>query len=145
MARKLALAFVTCGYVGYLPLAPGTWASILGCILLYLLPGILNHPLTVILIAAAATLCINRMELPEKDPSYIVVDELAGICVAMVGQGLGISNLLKGFILFRIFDILKPFPIRRLEALPKGYGIVADDILAGIYANAALLLLGRLR
>jgi phosphatidylglycerophosphatase A len=53
--------------------------------------------------------------------------------------------LLKGFILFRIFDILKPFPIRRLEALPKGYGIVADDILAGIYANAALLLLGRLR
>ncbi len=90
MARKLALAFVTCGYVGYLPLAPGTWASILGCILLYLLPGILNHPLTVILIAAAATLCINRMELPEKDPGYIVVDELAGICVAMVGQGLGI-------------------------------------------------------
>jgi phosphatidylglycerophosphatase A len=144
MAHKLASAFVTCGYVGYLPLAPGTWASILGCILLYLLPGILNHPLTAILIAIAAILCINRMELPEKDPSYIVVDELAGICVTMVGQGLGPSNLLKGFILFRIFDILKPFPIRRLEGLPKGYGIVADDILAGIYANAALLLLGRL-
>jgi phosphatidylglycerophosphatase A len=145
MARKVALAFVTCGCVGYLPFAPGTWASILGCILLYLLPGILNHPLTAILIAVAATLCINRMELREKDPGYVVIDELAGMCVTMVGQGLGTSNLLKGFILFRIFDILKPFPIRRLEALPKGYGIVADDILAGIYANAALLLLGRLR
>lgn len=143
--HKLALVFATCGYVGYLPLAPGTWASILGCILLYLLPGILNHPLTVILIGVAAILCINRMELPEKDPGYIVVDELAGICVTMVGQGLDVTNLLKGFVLFRIFDILKPFPIRRLEALPKGYGIVADDILAGIYANAALLLLGRLR
>ena len=54
MARKLALAFVTCGYIGYLPLAPGTWASILGCILLYLLPGVLNHPLMVLLIAVAA-------------------------------------------------------------------------------------------
>ena len=145
MAHRLALVFVTCGYVGYLPLAPGTWASILGCILLYLLPGVLNHPLMVLLIAVAAILCINRMELPGKDPGYIVIDELAGICVTMVGQGLGLSNLLKGFILFRIFDILKPFPIRRLEGLPKGYGIVADDIMAGIYANAALLLLGRLR
>ena len=145
MARKLALAFVTCGYVGYLPIAPGTWASGLGCILLYLLPGILNHPALVALLAIAAIFCINRMDLLEKDPSYIVVDELAGICVTMVGQGLDLSNLLKGFILFRIFDILKPFPIRRLEGLPKGYGIVADDILAGIYANAALLLLGRLR
>jgi phosphatidylglycerophosphatase A len=142
---KVALAFVTCGYIGYLPFAPGTWASILGCALLYLLPGILNHPLTVLLIAVAATLCINRMELSEKDPGYIVIDELAGICVTMVGQGLGSANLLKGFILFRILDILKPFPIRRLEGLPKGYGIVADDILAGIYANAALIMLGRLR
>jgi phosphatidylglycerophosphatase A len=145
MAHKLALAFVTCGYIGYLPYAPGTWASILGCILLYFLPGVLSHPLTVLLITIVAILCINRMGLPEKDPSYIVVDELAGICVTMVGQGLGLSNLLKGFILFRIFDILKPFPVRRLEGLPKGYGIVADDIMAGIYANAALLLLGRLR
>jgi phosphatidylglycerophosphatase A len=143
--HKLALAFVTCGYIGYLPYAPGTWASILGCILLYFLPGVLSHPLTVLLITIVAILCINRMGLPEKDPSYIVVDELAGICVTMVGQGLGLSNLLKGFILFRIFDILKPFPVRRLEGLPKGYGIVADDIMAGIYANAALLLLGRLR
>jgi phosphatidylglycerophosphatase A len=145
MAHRLALAFATCGCVGYLPFAPGTWASILGSILLYLLPGILNHPLAVILIGVAAILCINRMELPEKDPGFIVIDELAGMCVTMIGQGLGASNLLKGFVLFRIFDILKPFPIRRLEALPKGYGIVADDILAGIYANAALLLLGRLR
>jgi phosphatidylglycerophosphatase A len=145
MARRLVLAFVTCGYVGYLPFAPGTWASILGCILLYFLPGVLNHPLTAMLIAVAAILCINRMELPDKDPGYIVVDELAGICVTMVGQGLGLSNLVKGFILFRIFDILKPFPVRRLEGLPKGYGIVADDLMAGLYANAALLLLGRLR
>ena len=145
MGRKLALGFVTCGYTGYLPIAPGTWASILGCILLYLLPGILNHPAVVALLAIAAIICLNRMELPEKDPSYIVVDELAGMCVTMVGQGLDITNLLKGFLLFRLFDILKPFPIRRLEGLPKGYGIVADDILAGIYANAALLLLGRLR
>jgi phosphatidylglycerophosphatase A len=145
VARRVALAFATCGYVGYLPFAPGTWASILGCILLYLLPGIPNHPVLVIALSVAAVLCINRMELPEKDPGYIVVDELAGMCVTMVGHSLGFSSLLKGFILFRIFDILKPFPIRRAEGLPKGYGIVADDIVAGLYANAALILLGRLR
>ncbi len=142
--RKLGLAFVTCGYVGYLPYAPGTWASIFGCILLYLLPGILNHPALVAFLTISAVFSLNRMELQGKDPGYVVIDELAGICVTMVGQGLGLSNLLKGFILFRIFDILKPFPVRRLEGLPKGYGIVADDIMAGIYANAALLLLGRL-
>ncbi len=145
MARKIALAFVTCAYVGYLPVAPGTWATLFGCILLYLFQGVLNHPLAIVVIIVAALLCINRMELPEKDPGYIVIDELAGICVTMVGHGLGLFMLLKGFILFRIFDILKPFPVRRLELLPRGYGIIADDLMAGIYANAALLLLGRLR
>ncbi len=145
MARKLGLVFATCGYVGYLPFAPGTWASILGCALLFLFPGILNHPLVVLVITVAAILCINRMQLTDKDPGYIVIDELAGICVTMVGQNLGFSNLVKGFILFRIFDILKPFPVRRLEGLPKGYGIVADDLMAGIYANLALLLVGRFR
>ncbi len=145
MARKLGLVFATCGYVGYLPFAPGTWASILGCALLFLFPGIFNHPLVVLVITVAAILCINRMQLTDKDPGYIVIDELAGICVTMVGQNLGFSNLVKGFILFRIFDILKPFPVRRLEGLPKGYGIVADDLMAGIYANLALLLVGRFR
>ncbi len=145
MGHKIALAIATCGYIGYLPFAPGTWASLFGCILLYLLPGILNHPVTVTLITIGSILCINRMQFPEKDPGYIVVDELAGICVTMVGQVPGITNLLKGFILFRIFDIVKPFPVRRLERLPGGYGIVADDLMAGIYANAALFLLARLR
>ena len=144
MRRRLALLFVTCGGVGYAPFAPGTVASLLGCVLLYLFPGIFTHPLFVILLSASAIICINRMELADKDPSYIVLDELAGMCVAMIGHGLGVVGLLKGFVLFRIFDILKPFPIRRIERLPKGYGIVADDILAGIYANVALLLLGRL-
>jgi len=144
MTRRLALLFVTCGGVGYAPFAPGTAASLLGCVLLYLFPGILNHAVFVILLATSAIICINRMELSDNDPGYVVIDELAGMCVAMIGQGLGVVSLLKGFVLFRIFDILKPFPIRRIERLPKGYGIVADDILAGIYANVALLLLGRL-
>ena len=145
MAGRIGLAFATCGYIGYLPFAPGTWASMLACILLYLLPGILNHPAPVIALIVAAILCINRLQLPEKDPSYVVIDELAGMCVAMVGHPLGFLSLLKGLVLFRIFDILKPFPVRQSEALPKGYGIVVDDVLAGVYANAALFLLGRIR
>jgi phosphatidylglycerophosphatase A len=145
MAAKAALVFATCGYIGYLPFAPGTWASIFACVLLYLLPGIVNHPLLVIALTVAAILCLNRMELPEKDPGYVVVDELAGMCVTMIGHSLGLWDLVKGFILFRIFDIVKPLPVRRCEELPKGYGIVVDDLVAGIYANAALFLLGKLR
>ncbi len=146
MARKLALAFVTCGYIRLSPHCAGNMGFHPRLYSALSAPRHSQSPRsTVMLLTIAAIFCINRMELPEKDPGYIVVDELAGICVTMVGQGLDLSNLLKGFILFRIFDILKPFPIRRLEGLPKGYGIVADDILAGIYANAALLLLGRLR
>ncbi len=142
---KLALFFVSCGYVGYSPVVPGTVGSALGCVLLYLFPGVLNHPAFVFFLALAAIVVINRMELPDKDPSYVVIDEVAGMCVTMVGQSITGMSLLKGFILFRLFDILKPFPIRRIERLPKGYGIVADDLAAGIYANIAMLLLGRLR
>ena len=144
MTRRLALLLVTCGGVGYAPFAPGTAASLLGCVLLYLFPGTLNHPVFVIFLIASAIICINRMELSDKDPSYIVIDELAGMCVAVIGHGLDAVTLLKAFVLFRIFDILKPFPIRRIERLPKGYGIVADDLAAGIYANVALLILRRL-
>ena len=117
--------------------------SALGCVLLYLLPAVLSHLAFVIALALAATFVLNSMELPSKDPQHVVVDEVAGMCLTMVGQPITAISLLAGFILFRLFDIVKPFPIRRIERLPKGWGIVADDLAAGIYANVALLLLGR--
>jgi phosphatidylglycerophosphatase A len=76
-----------------------------------------------------------------KDPQFIVVDEVAGQLVALVAVPLAWKTFLAGFILFRIFDIWKPFPIRRLERLPEGTGIVVDDLGAGIYALVIMHLL----
>ena len=144
LARNTALFFVSFAYTGYSPVAPGTVGSALACALLYLFPALLSHPAFVIALALAAALVLNGMELPNKDPQHVVVDEAAGMCLTMIGQPVTAISLLAGFVLFRLFDILKPFPIRRIERLPKGWGIVADDLAAGIYASVALLIVRRI-
>jgi phosphatidylglycerophosphatase A len=135
--------FATCSYVGYLPIAPGTWGSLLACIVVYFLPQAVN-PVVVLVLTAAGIFTAERARGTEEDPSRIVIDEFVGILVTTMGHGPTIWNLTKGFILFRAFDILKPYPIRKLERLPGGYGIVADDVLAGVFANVALFLWGML-
>lgn len=160
----VALAVATCG-VGYLPLAPGTWGSVVG-LLLYLLfqslslrayalmsergfdAGQLHLLRTVafVLLISAITLAgvwaATRTELllRRKDPGLVVVDEVAGQMLAFlfVPVGAGAWLTLTGFILFRLFDIWKPYPVRRLEALEAGLGIMGDDVLAGIYAAITL-------
>ena len=76
-----------------------------------------------------------------KDPQFVVIDEVAGQLVALIAVPLAWKTFLAGLILFRVFDILKPFPIRRLERLPEGTGIVVDDLGAGLYALAIMHLL----
>jgi phosphatidylglycerophosphatase A len=135
--------FATCSYVGYLPLAPGTWGSLLACVIAYFLPHSTN-PLILIFLVAAGVATAERARGSDADPGRIVIDEYVGMLVTMTGHNFTIWNLTKGFILFRAFDILKPYPIRKLERLPGGYGIMADDLLAGVFANVVLLLWGRL-
>ncbi len=74
----------------------------------------------------------------------MVIDEMAGILVTMVGHAATPANLLIGFILFRAFDILKPYPIKKIERLPGAWGIVADDVAAALLSNIILTLLGRI-
>ena len=88
-------------------------------------------------------LCVNFFRYDGEDPGYIVIDELAGICVTMAGHSITLMNTIIGFVLFRIFDITKPFPIKQAERLKGGYGIVADDVIAGIFANVILIILGQ--
>jgi phosphatidylglycerophosphatase A len=76
-----------------------------------------------------------------KDPQFIVIDEVAGQLVALIGVPLGWKSFLAGLILFRVFDILKPPPVRQLERLPEGIGIVVDDLGAGLYALVVIHLL----
>jgi phosphatidylglycerophosphatase A len=135
--------FATCGYVGYLPFAPGTWGSLLACVIAYFLPRSTN-PLILIFLIVAGIATAERARGSDQDPGRIVIDEYVGVLVTMIGHNLTIWNLTKGFILFRAFDILKPYPIRKLERLPGGYGIMADDVLAGVFANMVLFLWGRL-
>jgi phosphatidylglycerophosphatase A len=76
-----------------------------------------------------------------KDPQFVVIDEVAGQLISLIGVPLGWKTFLAGFILFRVFDIVKPPPVRQLERLPEGTGIVLDDVAAGIYALAGMQLL----
>ena len=135
--------YATCSYTGYLPIAPGTWASALMCAILYFVPG-LASPLAIAGLAVLAIPAVERARRGEKDPSRIVIDELLGMLVTVSGHAITIPTLIEAFILFRAFDILKPYPVRKLERLPGAYGIIADDLLAGAYASVALLLIRRL-
>ncbi len=133
---------------GYSPLAPGTAGAIVGCAALwffekYNLISTTTTPLLFIgLIVITTILGIIATDKLEnewgKDPSKVVIDEVIGMWITMMFVPFTWLNLLIGFILFRFFDIAKPLGIRKLEDLGGGIGVMADDMLAGIYANIVL-------
>ena len=135
---------------GRLEPGPGTWAS-LATVLVWALASsqipVTNRVWATMIAAAlvtligipAATLVARSSGL--KDPQFVVIDEVAGQLVALIAVPLAWKTVLAGLILFRVFDIWKPFPIRRLERLPEGTGIVVDDLGAGLYALAVMHLL----
>jgi phosphatidylglycerophosphatase A len=158
----LALAIATCG-VGYLPLAPGTWGSLVGVGLYLLLEAFSLHflfahaarnsltmmsvetPRLALLLVVVFVVTIvgiwaaTRAErlLRRKDPSVVVIDEVAGQLIALLSAPTlvyGWWGIISAFLLFRVFDIWKPYPARRLEQLESGLGIMSDDVVAGAYA-----------
>lgn len=164
----LALGIATCG-VGYIPIAPGTWGSLVG-VALYLLmricwplmaaPNSLNFTriltslqtplilITLVVLTFIGIWAATRAEplLGRKDPGPVVIDEVVGqlITYLFVPFNSGWLLVIIGFLLFRLFDIWKPYPIYRLEALESGLGIMADDVLAGVYAAIVLSILSGL-
>lgn len=136
----LALAVSTWG-VGYLPLMPGTFGSLVGIGVFLLLGSLVPQLAGVLAIACAGIWAASRTEriLRLKDPGKVVVDEVAGQMIAMLPLSLLAvgpvkSGVIVSFILFRLFDIFKPYPARRFERLRSGLGIMADDLVAGFYA-----------
>ena len=133
---------------GYSPFAPGTVGAIVGCVLLWLLQryqliDTLNTPFVFIGLIIIVTLIgvYDTNQLEEewgKDPSKVVIDETIGLWISMLLIPFSWFNLLLAFILFRFFDIAKPLGIRKMESINGGWGVMADDILAGIYANILL-------
>lgn len=139
--RWIALGFGT----GLLPKAPGTWGAILGVLFFWGMAG-LELYLQLALTAALAALGAYGAEktskaLGQKDPKVVVIDEIAGQMVAFLGHQPKVVTLLAGFLLFRLFDILKPPPVKQAEKLSGGVGIMADDLVAGVLANLCLWLL----
>ncbi len=117
----------------------GTLASILYCIIWYLLPAGFSNSLwqltsTLIIIIIGIWTANNVEACWGKDSSKVVIDEFAGMAITLLFIPHSIALLVAGLILFRFFDIVKPLGIRRMEMLPKGWGVMADDLLSGIYA-----------
>ena len=144
--RRLVILIATWWGTGYSSVAPGTVGTIAAIplfLLLSLLP-LYGYILCVLAIGLAASWLAGRAEqiFGEKDNRRIVIDEVVGLLVAMAAVPLTWQYLLAGFVLFRIFDIIKPPPIRIIERTVKGgWGVVLDDVLAGIYAQIALRIL----
>ena len=135
----LAVRLALLGGVGRAPLAPGTVATFLAGVPCGYLLGFLELPLALAATAAVVVASCYVAGFAEKalgrhDCGEIVIDELAGYLVTVVGLPVSVWNLLAGAVLFRIFDIWKPWPIRQIQILPGGQGIVADDVVAGFYA-----------
>jgi phosphatidylglycerophosphatase A len=129
--------------IGHLRPGPGTYASAVTVLLWWAVAHVIDSrwqpPVSVALALAVTALGIRpstvvARESGVKDPGFVVIDEVAGQLIALIGVPLDWKYLLAGFILFRGFDITKPFPLRRLEALPEGTGIMMDDVGAGLYA-----------
>jgi phosphatidylglycerophosphatase A len=144
-----AATWVATGFgVGRAPVAPGTFGALLG-VPLYLVFRELPVPLyavaVLLLFAAGVWVCgLAERQLNARDHESIVFDEIVGVLITLWLAPSGWAWLAVGFGLFRLFDIWKPFPIRRLERWPGGWGVMADDALAGVYGFIALQLLSRL-
>jgi len=137
------LAVATALGVGYVPVAPGTFGSAVGLLLWFVLPSspiAQAAAIVVVCVVGSWSGSVAERHFGRVDPGHVVVDEVAGMLVTLFLVPVGWIGAIAGFFLFRISDIVKPYPANRLERLPGGIGIMADDVMAGVYANLALRL-----
>lgn len=141
--KRLAILLATFFYVGHFPIAPGTAGSA-AALVLYVALRWLASPVADVAVIVALSLAgfwagsVAERHYGREDPGYVVLDEVVGMLLTLLFVPVGWVGMLVGFLLFRLFDIVKPPPARQLERLHGGYGIMLDDVIAGIYANLAL-------
>ena len=139
----LAIALATAFGAGYAPVAPGTFGSAAGLVLWWLLPQSTAVQLAAIVIVFAVgswSGSVAERHFQRTDPGHVVLDEVLGMQITLFLNPVGWVGALIGFLLFRVADIIKPYPANRLEALHGGFGIMADDAMAAVYSNIALRL-----
>jgi len=147
--RFLARIISTGLGVGYFPVAPGTMGSLSILVVYWICPQIGSWQLFFSILGLSVigiyTASITEKEMKNSlgqdkgtDPGIIVIDEIIGMLIALLAMPKTSFFLITAFVLFRIFDITKPYPARKVEILPGGWGIVLDDVVAGIYANIVI-------
>jgi phosphatidylglycerophosphatase A len=139
--RFVALALATSAGIGYIPFAPGTFGSLAGLLLWWLLPASWGVQLVVIaslFVLGSWSAGVAERHFSSTDPGPVVIDEVMGMLVTLFLSPVGWIGATIGFLLFRASDIVKPYPANHLERLHGGVGVMADDLMAAIYANLAL-------
>src|SRR5262245_19104002 len=147
--RRLGVFVATCAHVGYVPVAPGTFGSLVALVLYYL---IRRQQSTAIELGAIAVLVVVGLWSATEaehhfggiDPAPVVIDEVVGMLMTLALHPVNVWGATIGFFIFRGLDIVKPWPARRLELLPGGFGVVLDDMMAGVYGNVLVWALVRL-
>jgi phosphatidylglycerophosphatase A len=141
LADRVAVAIATVGGAGYAPVAPGTAGSAVALALIWIMPGDrAGVAVFFVLVTAVGLWAADRAEprLGGKDPGAIVVDEVAGMTLSVLFFPRTPAVLLAGFVLFRVFDVVKPPPARASQRLRGGVGVMTDDLIAGLYAAAVI-------
>lgn len=141
MIERLGLAVATVCGVGYAPVAPGTFGSAAGLVVWWLLPAspvVQAVAIVAIFIAGSWGGNIAERHFGRADPGQIVIDEVMGMLITLFLNPVGWIGALAGLLLFRVFDVIKPYPANRLEKLHGGVGVMADDAMAAVYANLVL-------
>jgi len=142
--NQLAKLISTFFYAGYFPFAPGTFGSLITLIIIwFLIPSFfyILLPIGVGLFFLSVWSATRGEEFFGKDGSPIVIDEVTGMVVSLLFVSKDIKSFVGAFLLFRLFDIVKPPPARRMERLKGGWGVTLDDVIAGVYANLSLHLI----
>lgn len=138
--RRVAVFVATCGYLGYVPIAPGTFGSAAGVAVFYAVRSSGSPGVELAVIAALFAIGVWSGTQAEHhfggvDPGPIVIDEVVGMLVTLALLPVNATGVLVGFLLFRVLDVIKPWPSAGFERLPGGLGVMADDAMAAIYGN----------
>ena len=138
--RRLGLLIATCGYIGFAPVAPGTVGSAAGVVFFYLIREVeaaWAQPVLIVLLFVGGVWAASVAEqaLGKTDPGPVVIDEVVGMLITLLWIPVTPLGALAGFLIFRVLDVVKPWPSRQLESLHGGLGIMADDAMAAVYGH----------
>jgi phosphatidylglycerophosphatase A len=144
----VALALASAFGVGYMPLAPGTWGSAVGLVLWFVLPAsplVQGAVIVALFVVGSWSGSVAERHFGRTDPGEVVIDEVMGMLITLFLNPVGWKGAIVAFLFFRVADVIKPYPANRLERLPGGIGVMADDAMAAVYANLALRVVVALR